>query len=204
MTLTIYGSARSRTLRVLWMAAELGLDYIHVPLAVDDPALKQSDFLRINPAGGIPAIEDDGFALSESLAINLYLAKKYGGAGGLYPRSLDGEADLWRWTLWAQAHLEPWLQRDAMLSDLRAAIGRHADAVVARALARLDGALAARSFLIDGQFTVGDLNVASVLSPSRAEHLDLRPYPHVGDWIARCRGRPAAVSTRRRFLGETA
>ena len=87
MTLTIYGSPRSRTMRTLWVAAELGLDYSHVPLAFDDPALKSPEFRRVNPAGAVPAIVDDGFALSESLAINLYLAKKYGSSGAepLYP-----------------------------------------------------------------------------------------------------------------------
>src|SRR6478752_3238062 len=107
MTLIIYGSPRSRTIRVLWMATELKLDYEHVPLAFDDPALKQSDFLGIKPAGAVPAIVDDGFALSESLAINLYLARKYGSAGAdsLYPSGMREEADVWRWTLWAQGHL---------------------------------------------------------------------------------------------------
>ncbi len=81
MALTIYGSPRSRTMRVLWMAMELGLEYTHVPLAFDDPRLKEPDFLRINPAGAVPALMDDGFVLAESLAINLYLAKKYGTAG---------------------------------------------------------------------------------------------------------------------------
>ena len=64
MALTLHGSARSRTLRVLWMAAELGLDYTHDPIAFDDPALKSPAFLRLNPAGAIPTIEDDGFALT--------------------------------------------------------------------------------------------------------------------------------------------
>ena len=120
MTLTIYGSPRSRTLRVLWTAAELGLDYEHVPLAFDDPALKSAEFLKLNPAGAIPTIvDDDGFALSESLAINLYLAKTYG-AGSLYPPTPHGEAQAWRWTVWAQGHLEPWVQQEAPLAGLRA------------------------------------------------------------------------------------
>jgi glutathione S-transferase len=201
MALVIYGSPRSRTQRVLWMATELGLEFQHVPLAADDPALKQPEFLRVNPAGAIPAIVDDGFALAESLAINLYLAKKYG-AGlpePLYPESLTGEAEAWRWSLWAQQHLEPWIQRDALLADARAALGDHAAAAVAHALGLLDGVLSARDWLVGPRFSVADLNVAAVLSPSRARELDLTPYARVRDWLGRCYARPAAVAARNRF-----
>jgi glutathione S-transferase len=198
MALTIYGTPNSRTLRVLWMAAELGLDYHHVPLAVDDPALKSPAFLAMNPAGAVPTIVDDDFALSESLAINLYLAKRYG-PGRLYPETAEGEAHVWRWSLWAQGQLEPWVMRDARLAELRAAVAEHAQPEIARSLATLDVALAERSWLLSEAFTVADLNVAAVLSPSRAEHLELGPFPKVADWLARCYARPAAVATRRRF-----
>jgi glutathione S-transferase len=197
----IYGSPRSRTMRVLWTAAELELDYEHVPLAFDDPRLKQADYVRLNPAGTVPTIVDDGFALSESLAINLYLAKRYGsnGEAPLYPASAQDEASVWRWTLWAQSHLEPWVQQDALLADLRQAIGSHSRATVNAALAVLDAVLSERNWLVSEHFTVGDLNVASVLSPSRTIHLDLTPYRHVDNWLHRCCARPAALATRRRF-----
>jgi glutathione S-transferase len=198
MALTIHGSSRSRTLRVLWMAAELGLDYEHDPVAFDDPALKSPQFLRLNPAGAIPTIEDDSFALAESLAINLYLAKRHG-LGRLYPGTLEGEAQAWRWSLWAQGQLETWVMRDALLAEVRAAIADHVGPVIAAALATLERALENRSWLIGETFTVADLNVAAVLSPSRAEHLDLAPYPNAAAWLARCYARPAAVETRRRF-----
>jgi glutathione S-transferase len=201
MTLLIYGSPRSRTMRVLWIAAELKLAYEHVPLMFDDPALKKPDFLKLNPAGTVPTIVDDGFALSESLAINLYLAKKYGSNGeeALYPVNIQEEASVWRWTLWAQGHLEPWVQQDALLAELRQAVGSHARSAVNSALAVLDGALTERSWLASKHFTVGDLNVAAVLSPSRAKHLDLTPYSHIESWLSRCYARPAALETRRRF-----
>jgi len=201
MALTIYGSPRSRTMRVLWVAAELGLDYRHVPYAFDDPALKEPAFLKINPAGAVPAIDDDGVTLSESLAINLYLAKRYGsdGAAPLYPAAIDDEAQVWRWSLWAQAHLEPWVQQDALLADLRASIGAHAAIMVAPALTLLDGHVAQRDWLVGESFTVADLNVAAVLSPSRARHLDFSKTPHVHAWLTRCYARPAARATRQRF-----
>jgi glutathione S-transferase len=63
-------------MRVLWMANELGLDYRHVAYEFNDPAIKQPEFLKLNVAGTIPTIVDGSFALSESLAINMYLARK--------------------------------------------------------------------------------------------------------------------------------
>jgi glutathione S-transferase len=197
MALTIYGSARSRTLRVLWMAEELGLDFAHDPIGFDDPALKSPEFLRLNPAGAIPTIEDDGFALAESLAINLYLAKKHS-LGGLYPATLEGEAQAWRWSLWAQGQLEPWVMRDALLADLRAAAAPHLAPVIAAGLATLERALPDRDWLLGEAFTVADLNVAAVLSPSRSSQLDLTPFPRIAGWLARCYARPAAVAARAR------
>jgi glutathione S-transferase len=198
MALTIYGTPRSRTLRVLWMAAELGLDYRHVPLEVDDPRLKSPAFLALNPAGAVPTIVDGEFALSESLAINLYLAKRYG-LGRLYPEAPEGEAQVWRWSLWAQGQLEPWVMRDARLAELRVVIADAARSEIARSLDTLDRVLAGQPWLLGDAFTVADLNVAAVLSPSRSERLDLAPHANVASWLARCYGRPAALETRRRY-----
>src|SRR5258708_5422894 len=88
--LTIYGVYRSRASRNLWLADELGMTFKHVPvmqayrLADPDAAgaplhTRSPAFLTVNPNGHIPTIDDDGVVLHESLAINLYLAKKHGG-----------------------------------------------------------------------------------------------------------------------------
>lgn len=201
MALVIYGSPRSRTLRTLWLAAELGLAYEHVPLEWNDPVLKTPEFLKLNPAGAIPTIVDDGFALAESMAISLYLAKKYGAESEarLYPPDAEGEAQAWQWSLWAQVHLEPWVQRDARLLPVLGPGRRAAPAIVADSLSTLDRALAGRDWLLGRRFSVADLNVAGVLSPSRSSHLDLSAFSHVGAWLARCYARPAARATRLRF-----
>ena len=88
---------------------------------------------------------------------------------------------------------------DALLADLRAAARPHARPVIAAALATLERALAGREWLVGAAFTVADLNVAAVLSPSRSGRLDLTPYPRVAAWLARCYARPAAVAARTRF-----
>jgi glutathione S-transferase len=198
MALTIYGSARSRTMRVLWAAEELGLAYQHAPYEWDDPALKSPEFLAISPAGQIPAIVDDGFALSESLAILLYLTKKHG-RGGLYPEDLAAEAEVWRWALWAQGSLEAWVLQDARLAEMRAVTAPAAAAEVRAALQTLERRLGQAPWLAADRFTVADMCVAAVLSPSRAKALDLSPYPAVRAWLARCYGRPACLAVRERF-----
>lgn len=202
-TLIIYGSPRSRTMRVLWLATELDLKCEHIPYEFDAPALKERTFLKLNPAGAIPTIVDGTFALSESLAINLYLAKKFQRAGpeNLYGSTTQEEASIWRWSLWAQGHLEPWVQKDLLLADLVAAIGDLGNAMIYRSRAVLDRVLAEDAWLVGSRFTVGDLNVAGVLSPSRSRLLDLRRFPHVADWLNRCYSRPAAIAVRRRFQG---
>ena len=73
--LKIYGVPLSRAYRALWMANELGLDYENVPVHFADGSAKTPEYLAVNSNGRIPAIDDNGFKLWESMAINLYLAR---------------------------------------------------------------------------------------------------------------------------------
>ena len=82
--LRIYGVARTRAFRAIWMAQELGLDYQHQPIEIGPAGARKPEYLAINPNGRLPAIDDDGFVLWESQAITLYLAKKHS-PGRLYP-----------------------------------------------------------------------------------------------------------------------
>src|ERR1700704_4977286 len=94
--LRIYGIARTRAFRALWVANEVGLDYEHLPIEIGDAGAGAPQFRRLNPNGPLPFIEDEGFVLFESLAITLYLAKKHSG-GKLYPADLEDEARTWQW-----------------------------------------------------------------------------------------------------------
>lgn len=185
-------------MRVLWMLAELGLEYDHDPLEWTDPALKTPEFLALNPAGMVPTLIDDGFALSESLAINLYLAKTYG-AAPFYPTDARAEAEALRWTLWAQWALEPWVQRHAFMLRLHERAGDLLDERVVEAMAVLERALEGREWLCSDAFNIADFNVACVLSPSRAANVDFSASPLARDWLNRCYARPSAVGTRARY-----
>lgn len=90
MALKIYGAVRTRAFRVLWLAEELGLDYQRIPLETGPADARRPDYLGVNPTGRLPAIDDDGFILWESLAINLYLARKHA-TGTLCPATLQAK-----------------------------------------------------------------------------------------------------------------
>jgi glutathione S-transferase len=195
--LRIYGVARTRAFRVLWIANELWLDYEHVPLEIGPAGARKSDYLAINPNGRLPAVDDGGFILWESLAITLYLAKKH---GRLYPMTLEGEAKAWQWSLWSVQEVDRgvniWSLHATRLPPADRDPQQLAEAlkVLEPPFKVLDGALVGRSYLLGEDFTVADLNVAAVIS--RAIDMDLSATPRVGEWLKRCLERPAAVATR--------
>ena len=198
--LRIYGIARTRAFRALWIAKEIGLDYEHVPIEIGEAGARKAEYLAVNPNGRLPAIEDDGFVLWESLAITLYLAKKHS-TGRLYPAALQDEARCWQWSLWALNEVDRgvniWSLHAVRLPPADRDPQKLAEAlkVIAGPFRVLDAALAERPYLLGDEFTVADLNVAAVIS--RAIDMDLSATPRLGAWLERCLERPAAVAARR-------
>ena len=193
----IYGIARTRAFRVLWMAEDLGLDYDHIPIEIGPAGARKPEYLAINPNGRLPAIDDDGFTLWESLAITLYLAKKH---GRFYPTTLESEARAWQWSLWAVQEVDRgvniWSLHAVRLPPQERDPQRRAEAlkVLEAPFRVLDGALAGHPYLLGEEFTVADLNVAAVIS--RAIDMDLSATPRLAQWLERCLERPAARAAR--------
>jgi glutathione S-transferase len=193
--LRIYGIARTRAFRAIWIARELGLPFEHVPIEIGAAGARKPDYLAINPNGRLPAIDDGGFILWESLAITLYLAKKHS-TGRLYPATIEGEAKAWQWSLWSVQEVDRgvniWSLHAVRLPPAERDGERLAAAlrVLEGPFNVLDGALADRGYLLGGEFTVADLNVAAVIS--RAIDMDLAATPKLQAWLARCLDRPAA------------
>jgi glutathione S-transferase len=193
--LKIYGIARTRAFRALWMAKELGLDYKHDPVEIGDAGARTPEFLAINPNGRLPVIVDDGFVLFESLAITLYLAKKHA-PGRLYPGTPEGEARAWQWSLWAVTEVDRgvniWSLHAIRLPPEEQDLAKRAEAlkVLAAPFKVLDAAVSGQHYLLGDEFTVADLNVAAVIS--RAIEMDLSATPHLKNWLTRCLERPAA------------
>jgi glutathione S-transferase len=199
--LRIYGTVKSRTARTLWMAEELGIPYELVEVDYAARETRTPEYLAINPNGHVPAIDDDGLRLHESMAINLYLARKHA-ESPLAPRDLTEEGRCLSWSFWAVTELEsPALtilfQSSGLPPDRRdpqklaRAIGalRPPLAVLEQALAT--GLPQGNRYLLGERFTVADLNVASVLGWTRAAPQLLEEFPLARGWLERCLQRDA-------------
>jgi glutathione S-transferase len=208
--LTIYGIYRSRASRTYWLAGELGLPFVSVPVlqarrvddphAADAPLNTQSpEFLAVNPTGLIPCIDDGGFVMTESLAINLYLARKHGGP--LAGRTLTEEAEMLQWSFWAATEVEPHAVKIVLAHDARAAETeagrlaiRAANKALKRTFKRLDDHLAATGHVVGDRFTVADLNLAEIFRYAMSQKDLFDAAPNVKAWLETCQARPAFMA----------
>jgi glutathione S-transferase len=183
------------------MAKELGLDYENIQTSMSDGGTRTPAFLKVNPNGHIPAIDDDGVIVWESMAINLYLAKKHSN-GKLYPSRLDDEAHAWQWSFWGITEIErhvltAMFNRALLPEDKRdAALADESEKQLQHPFGVLDAAVSSSPYLLGGEFTVADLNVASILSWARPARIDFGPFPKAAEWLKRCADRPAARAAR--------
>ena len=202
MSLEIFGYSQSRAFRTLWMAEEVkaakGLDFEHTNSA-PMPGPELDELLKLNPMGQVPVIRDDGFLLRESMAINLYLAKKF---EVLAPSTLEEEALAWQWSFWVmtavESHtLEALKYKLGMMgveqSDEKVATEMEA---LSRPLDVLESHLSSHAHLVGESFTVADLNVAAVLMWLRMGSIDISKYEALNAWLDRCLERQAVTAAR--------
>jgi glutathione S-transferase len=202
--LKIYGVALSRAFRVLWMANELGIRYEHIPIAFEGekPQCKEPSYLELNPNGRVPSIDDDGFVMWESGAINLYLAEKY--KSPLYPATPQGRGTMLQWAFFVANDVEP-----AVISLFRhrfyyppeqrdEAIARQSETTLKAKLDILEGQLNRTSYFGGETWNMADFMVASVLYtvPIRMK-FDLTHWPKVRSWLMKSIDRPAALAARK-------
>jgi glutathione S-transferase len=193
----LYGHPFSRAHRVLWMLKEQNLSFEHEPIDFRNRGTHVPAYLRVNPNGRVPALVDGGLVLFESLAINLYLARQYGGA--VAPRSAAEDALATQWSFWGANEIEHtllftaanlWLFPEADRRPEQASLGlRKLD----RPFKVIDAHLTAQAFLLGDRFTVADLNVSAILSLAVLAGVDLSAYPALKAWLETCLERPAAA-----------
>ena len=201
--LKIYGQPRSRAFRVIWLAKEANIAYEHIPVSItaDKPECKEPWYVDLNPNARVPTIDDDGFVMWESGAINLYLAEKY--KAPIYPATPQGKGRMLQWafyiandveqpiiTMFQNRVLFPPEKRNPALADA-------AEASLQGKLKVLEDHLARNKYFGGEKWDMADFMVASIAYTLTAIKYDLSKYPQFSAWLMASIERPAAKEARK-------
>lgn len=192
----LYGLGPTRSLRVEWALNELDADFEFVSVDLLAGEGQRPEFLRLNPAGKIPVLVDGDLVLTESVAIVMYLAEKYPGAG-LIPGDLKERAQAYRWSMFAATELEQPLWRIAKQTVLYPEDRRLPDDIVLakedfRVMAAvLERHMEGREFIVGDKMSIADCVTAFVLDWGDEEQL-LDGSPNLRAYLDRMYARPTA------------
>lgn len=194
----IHGVPYTRVNYVIWAMKELGLDYEINPVNPMKGETKKPEHLARNPNGLIPVLEEDGFFLWETMAINSYLAKKYGD-GLLWASDPREEALIIQWCVFGAINIDKpavnyILHKQALPAEMRSGDSlRLAQEALVPHLKILDDHLTSKDYLVGGRFTIADLNLSAMLDYPLKSGFDLSEYTALQSWLARCLERPERI-----------
>jgi len=195
--ITLHHVPRSRSVRVYWLLEELGIPY-EVKIALGAPgAPKDPEYLKLNPLGKVPTIEDGDVVMFESGAIVEYLIEKYGN-GRLAPApGTPARAKFLQWVHFGEATMAPPLA-DIVVNTIFKPEAERLPAVVEDGKRRLDLAigvldkeLAGKEYLLGKEFGGADIMVGYALFLTNLLGLASDKYANVAAYYARLQQRPA-------------
>ena len=197
--LKLYGSPPTRALRVVWLLNELGLEHELHPVDLMQDEHHQQDFLSLNPAARVPVLVDGNLVLTESAAIQLYLAEKYPQAGFI-PETLEDRAQMYRWMFFLVTEVEQPLWRIARHTFVYPDEKRiPQDVELARQeclemIEVLERHMSEREFMVGDRLSVADFNAAYTLDWANTDEM-LASAPRLRDYLKAMYARPTAPPT---------
>lgn len=194
--ITVYGAWPTRSFRVIWVLEELGLEYRMRPVDLRQ-RLADAEFVALNPAGFLPAIEDDGVSMVDSIAILEYIIVRYGG-GRFAPAPNDPSFPTYQQFLHlGESGLAAYLNIVVACRFL-APEGekqnwgtRAAEQMFFNRLTLVSRQLARASMMAGNEFTAADISVIYALGMAERLGLAERFGPEIADYRSRISARPA-------------
>ena len=195
--LKIWGRNNSvNVIKVLWCAAELGLDFVRTDIGGAFGGNDQPEYLAKNPMGRVPTVEDGDLILWESQAIVRYLAATHG-IGTLWPEDPGERALSDLWMDWYTAHLHPPMTTIFWGLVRTAEANRDNDAIAAAMVEAgklwsvLDQHLEGFGFVNGDQLTIGDFPVGAAAFRYYSLVEERPAMPNLDRWYAALGERPA-------------
>lgn len=191
---------QSRSMRTLWLLNELGVAY-EVKVWPFDKNLRSEEYLGLNPAGRVPALEIDGQTLWETGAITEFLCERFPDAG--MGRAPD-HPDRAQWLIWVHfsetisQHAAALTQQHIALYDdsMRSPVIMRLEAKrLEKCYAAVEERLQGRDYLLDSGFSAADVSVGQALYMAR-HFAPIEPFAALTAWYERITARPGFVLSR--------
>lgn len=205
--LKLYGTPPTRALRAMWLLNELGLEYEQVTIDLPHGEHRRAAFLALNPAAKLPVLVDGDLVLTESVAIQLYLADRHPRAK-LIPETVELRAEMYRWLFFMVTEVEQPLWRIARQTFIYPEDKRSPKEIEVASeecremLQVVERHMQGREFMVGDRLSVADFNAAYVLDWAQEAGL-LEGCPGLQAWRRRMYARPTAPPTIAAAFAET-
>jgi glutathione S-transferase len=190
--LTFYDALTSgNTYKVRLLLAQLAIPHQVVRLDLEAGAARTPEYRKVNPFGRVPFIQEDGFALGESNAILLYLARR----STLLPADARGQALVQQWMFFEQNQVELSIGLPRIWKKLRVeqhpSVLEHYRPRAVASLKVLERHLALHPWLVGDAYSVADIALFAYTHLAPEAGHDLEQFPAVSSWLQRVREQPA-------------
>lgn len=186
----IYGAEFSANVnKVRFAANALSVEYELNRMDLLGGEQRSEEFLKLNPVGKVPVMQDGNFTLFESMAISRYLADKQGSS--LYPKDLQNRAVVDQWIDFCDIHLQAALNRVTFNRVLAPMIGAEVDQnslnfgleMLNRYFPVLDNQLGISKYLAANDITLADINLIAILDPAEISGVEFSRYQNLQNWF---------------------
>lgn len=189
MSIKIYGDLGSGSLRRVTTAAKImGVDYERVNVDLFKGESHTLEFLKLNPHGLTPVLQDGNTIIWEASAINLYLAEKANSP--LVGKTANERYQVLQWMFWSG---EQWRVFSTLMFNERVAgraMGQVEDLSIVNLLLKniraaasvLDAHLASRRFIVGDELTLADIDIAAPFSQVHRTKVPFAEFPNLWAW----------------------
>jgi glutathione S-transferase len=181
--------------KVRLLLAQLGIPCEIVEVDILKSESRTAEFLKINPNGRTPVLDDNGFILAESNAILAYLAK----GTKFLPEDREKFARIFQWMFFEQYSHEPyiatsrfWLQHKPDSPEKSALLASKRDGGWA-ALKVMEDHLSKNNFFV-GDYSIADIALFAYTHVAHEGGFPLNVFPRIRAWVERVRAQPGFVA----------
>src|SRR5437773_530852 len=197
----LYGYRNGRTLRALWALEEVGAAYEYVEVDIMHGQGREPWFLKINPGGKVPVLDDNGTIITESAAVCMHLAERYPESRLLPPPGTPERTECYKWISFVLTELDAPLwtiakHRFGLPKERRVpAVIETAGWEFRSAVKIMATALQGRPYLAGLSLTIADILGGHILLWAKSARLSLA-HDTLESYLQRLLSREAAIRAR--------